>query len=166
MEMNILKEIFKAKDKAKAIGATLYPDKIILATENKVKDGFWIVTDQVSILPTDIDDSDLGEAVRKHLTLSKTDVPNPKGQVEFKQNRDRYKKAIGFRSEKQIMEGARYISIIEENSTLVISSTKNGGTSGDQKGHHYLPESIVKFPKEISNQGLAQNIKLAWSKCV
>jgi len=165
MEKNILKGIFKAKDKVRGIGATLYPDKIILATENKVKDGFWIVTEQVSILPTDIDNSELGEAVRNHLALSKTEMPNPKGKAEFKENWDRYKIAVGIKTEREIMKGARYTSIIEENSHYEITSTRNGGASGEQKGHHDLPESKVKLTREVSNLELGQQLRLAWAKC-
>jgi hypothetical protein len=86
--MKFLKAIFKSDKKLQLVGAILYPDKIIIETQNQVKDGFWIVTDKVSILPPEIEDEKLGENIIRHLELSKVNVPNPKRQDDFKKIQD------------------------------------------------------------------------------
>jgi hypothetical protein len=163
--MNFLKTIFKGDKQRQSVGAILYPDKIIIETQDQVKDGFWIVTDRISILPPDSEDEQLGENIIRHLELSKVNVPNPKGQEGFKKIRDNYKKATGLKTQKAQMDRARYLSIARENNKFEFSPTANGGASGEQRGYRYKPEENVEISQSMTPAELGQQVRMLWLRC-
>lgn len=163
--MKILKALFSGKKGLQSVGAILYPDKIIIETQHQVKDGFWIVTDKISILPPDIEDEKLGENIIRHLELSKVNVPNPKGQEGFKKIQDNYQKATGLKTQKAQMDRARYLSIARENNKVELSPTANGGASGERKGYHYKPDDKIELSQNVTLTELGQQVRIAWLRC-
>lgn len=105
-----LSMFFKKKNNKseKSIGATLYPDKIIIATKNKRDNYTWYLTDCISILPIDPSDLTLGETIIKHLENSKEQVIT---NDQIRILRENFRKAAKFKTEKAAMQDAKYVSI-------------------------------------------------------
>lgn len=85
------------KEKVLLASATLYPDKIIVETIDRVKEGFGISSTKVTILPIDTDSNLLGLIVRQHLHSTEIDLAIPK---DYKQHYTDFLKKAGFKNGK------------------------------------------------------------------
>jgi hypothetical protein len=50
------------------VGVTLFPARILIETYNQVQAGFWIATDQISWLPSEVSEEELGKVVIEGVT--------------------------------------------------------------------------------------------------
>lgn len=112
-----LKKKKPANYKALQASATLYPDKILVETTDKVKEGFGISSANVTILPIDTDSAVIGSTVRHHLSLTRTGLPIPKDYIQH--YREFLKKA-GFKTGKEHHRNALYLSISLRNHEIKI----------------------------------------------
>lgn len=65
------------------MGAILYPGRILMETQDKVRSGFWVTTYQITFSEIGIDSNEFGKLLIKHLNLSKTSLSDPK-QSDYK----------------------------------------------------------------------------------
>ncbi len=150
--------------KTKQANATLYPDKIIIATEDKTVIGYSIVSPMLTNLQNDASADNIGENVKKHLALSKIDTPPP---ANFKVQYQEFLNAAGFKNAKAHHKGARHVSIYQQDQEIIITSTINGGATGKERGFlgsKDMQPIIVSASK--SDKELGEHIKEAWLKCV
>jgi hypothetical protein len=117
--------------KTQSASATLYCDQILIATHDKTIVGYSITTTKITKLPADASTSIIGQTVRKHLSLSTTDVPAP---FDFKTMYQDFLNAAGFKNAKSHYKGARYLSIHQTDQEIVITPTRNGGATGKERG--------------------------------
>ncbi len=150
--------------KTKQANATLYPEKIIIATEDKTFIGYSIVTPMLTNLQSDASSDSIGENVKKHLGLSKIDTPAP---TDFKVQYQEFLNAAGFKNAKAHHKGARHLSICQKDQEIIITSTINGGATGQERGFlGSIDMQPIVVSASISDKELGEYIKEAWLKCV
>lgn len=66
--------IFKTRDKIQGAGATLYPDKIVIGTINRIKNSYGVVSANVTVINANEDSEALGQILRKHLHQSRDNL--------------------------------------------------------------------------------------------
>ena len=142
--------------------ATLYPDKILIHTIDRVKEGFGISSTNITILPTNIDPEALGSVTRNHLNLTKHNMPIPK---DYKQHYREFLKKAGFRSGKEHHSNALHLSIVQRQNQIVISATKNGGYTGKESGFLDLDNAKFSISADTDDSNIGNMLRKGWSKC-
>ena len=157
--MSMLSSLFSRKPKVQCVAAHLYNDKIILASQNKVRSGYWIYSDFYEVLPTTIENDSLGEKVKILATYSKQGVRNPKSKEDFKAIENKFLIAGGFKTQKASRQG-KYCNIMFENDEIEIASTINKGS----KGFNFF-EAEFRINNNVSNNELGQALRSGWAIC-
>ena len=164
--MDILK-IFKRKDNKPTIlqvGATLYPDKIIIETTDRVKEGFGISSTSISILAVGTDAGTLGQKIRHHLGLTRIGLPISK---DYKQAYNEFLNKAGFKNGKEHHKDALHLLIHQKENQITITSTRNGGYTGKSRGFLGMRDvDPIKLTDDVDNFTLGINIKKGWSNCL
>ena len=71
--MNILKKLFSnTKDVRQSISVIKYPDRIFFETYDKIINAYSTRSKEITILSSNSSDIEIGKAILKHLSLSKT----------------------------------------------------------------------------------------------
>lgn len=149
--------------KTQQANATMYLDQILIATEDKTVIGYSIATPNITKLPADATAESIGEAVRKHLSLSKIDVPVPS---DFKAMYQDFLNAAGFKNAKAHHKSARHLSIYQKGQAINITPTINGGATGKERGFLGSKDMPpIHLSVSISDKELGEQIKEAWLKC-
>ena len=165
--MNIL-NIFKQrkdtvlKDRILQASATLYPDKIIIATIDRLTSGGGISSTNITLLPHDSDPSLLGSTVRQHLSLTKENLPIPS---DWKQHYADFLKQVGFKNGKEHHKNALLLNLHQKDDTITISPTNNGGYTGKDRGFLGIKDSDININVDIDNTTLGEKINDSWAKC-
>lgn len=166
--MNLL-DLLKKKEqpeqvKTQQASATLYPEQILIATEDKTVVGYSIATPSFTILPIDATAESIGQTLRKHLSLSKNDVPAPS---DFKAMYLDFLKAAGFKNAKAHHKGAKHLSIYQKDQELIIMPTINGGATGKDRGFLGSKDMLpIHVGTTVTDNELGEQIKEAWLTCV
>ena len=146
----------------KSIGATLYPDKIIVATKNRKDLGTWYLTDVITTLPVDTENLTLGEIIIKHLHES-TELDLTYDQI--KTLRENFRRKTKLKTEKGVMQDAKYVSIFLSGKVMRFESYKNMVTKGGQKEFYRIPDSILSIPLVNDYAFIGEQLRNAWNKC-
>jgi hypothetical protein len=142
--------------------ATLYPDKILVETINRVKDAFGISSTNITILPVDVDLETLGSTIRHHLSLTKNDVSMPK---DFKKHYKDFLHRAGFKNGNEHHRNALQLSISQSQNQIRIIPTKNGGYTGKDRGFIGIKEADISIDANSDYLKLAHKIKEGWAMC-
>lgn len=159
--------MFKKKEqtvqvKTQQANATLYPDQILIATEDNTVVGYSITTPNITKLPVDAATEIIGQTVRRHLSLSKTGVPVP---TDFKAMYQDFLNAAGLKSAKAHHKAARHLSIYQKDQAISITPTINGGATGKERGFLGSKDMPpIEVNASISDKELGEQIKVAWLK--
>ncbi len=146
----------------KSIAATLYPDKIIIVTRNRKDPGTWYSTDFFTILAVDIDSLTLGRTMINHLEEStERDI----SYDQIKSIRDNFRKKSKFKTEKAVMQDAKYVSIFLLDNVIRFESYKNMVTKGGQKEFYRIPDSILALSFVNDYTFIGEHLRNAWEKC-
>lgn len=161
--MSVL-DIFKKKTKNVEIiqhaSATLYPDRILVQTYDRAKEGFWLGTTNLSFLDGGVDDGILGETVRHYMSLTKTEQPRP---TDWKLVYKLFLKATGLKTEKEQYKGAKNVGISCKGSLLTISISINGEYNGQTRG--FYGNGSLELQNDVSDAELGSHIRKAWQLC-
>ena len=163
-----LLNLFKKKEttvpkKVLQASATLYPDFILITTEDKTVVGYSITTTTITKLPVEASAETIGHLVRKHMSLSKTDVPAP---TDFKVHYKEFLHTAGFKSAKEHHKGAKFLSIYQKDDVITINPTHNGGATGKDRGFIGVKGmATVQVCSEITDAEFGEQIKAAWNTC-
>jgi hypothetical protein len=152
--------IFIPRKKIQGAGATLYPDKIVIETVNRIKNSSGVISANVTILSANEDSETLGQTLRKHLYESRDDLKE-KETGEYKD----YLKAAGFKNRNEHHKNALYLGVDQRNGKISLSPTINGGPTGKNRGFSEIKDSIV-LDTTITDKELGKQLRLGWSKCV
>lgn len=74
-------------------------------------------------------------------------------------------RAAGVRSEKAFQTGARSLTVERQGHTIRIVPSRNGGSSGDVKGFHSLPELGMSVPLDSSVDELGAAVRACFERC-
>lgn len=165
--MNIFK-IFKRQKNTQQdkivlqASATLYPDKILIETVDRVKEGFGISSTNITTLPVDTDNNTLGSTLRHHLNSTRTGLTIPK---DYKKHYQDFLNKAGFKNGKDHHKNALHLTISQRKDKIILSPTKNGGYTGKDRGFLGIKNSDIIVTANIDNSTLADKIKEGWSKC-
>lgn len=165
--MSIL-NIFKRKKEAQAkdiilqANAILYPNKILIATLDRAKEGFGISSANITTLPIDTDLEVLGSIIRHYMGLTKTGLPIPK---DYKQHYHDFLKRAGFKNGKEHHRNALLLNILQKGNQIIIGPTRNGGYTGKDRGFLGIKDSDIILNADIDNTMLGDKIKFGWTKC-
>jgi hypothetical protein len=163
--MDILRILKKKGDEQKILqaNATLYPDKILIDTTDRVKEGFGIASLNFSILPTDIDNEILGQNIRHHLSLTKTGLPIP---TDYKQAYNDFLNKAGFKNGKEHHKDALHLIIFQKGNQITISPTQNGGYTGKDRGFLGMKDvDSINVSHNVDDFALGVSIRDGWRKC-
>ena len=69
---NIFKKKEKNDETLQHVSATLYLERILIQTYDRAKEGFWIGTNNFSVISVDTDNELLGLTIRHHMNLTRT----------------------------------------------------------------------------------------------
>lgn len=150
------------RDNVLQASATLYPNKIIIETIDRVKEGFGISSTNISTLPVDTDNDTLGSTIRHHLNSTRTGLTIPK---DYKKHYQDFLDKAGFKNGKEHHKNALYLTISQRQNQIIINPTKNGGYTGKDRGFLGIKDSDINVAVDIDNSTLADKIKEGWSKC-
>lgn len=159
--MSFLSRLFKFKNTDKSVAAYLYPDKIILISQNLVKDEYWIDTNNFTKLKSVISNEVLGKEVEFLLNKSRSNVPNPKNQKEFKIISQCLKEAGEFKTIKETKINCRYCNIHLKNRIIEFSATIND----DKVGFKYFNETYDLLANS-SYEEIGKTLRDSWGKCM
>ena len=142
--------------------ATLYPDKILIETIDRVKEGFGISSINISRLPVDTDKETLGSIIRHHLNLTRPGLSRPK---DYKKHYQDFLDKAGFKNGKEHHKNALHLTISQRQNLITISPTRNGGYTGKDRGFLGIKDAHVIVNADIDNLTLGGKIKEGWTKC-
>ncbi|RZK34284.1 MAG: hypothetical protein EOO61_13860 [Hymenobacter sp.] len=143
-------------------GATLYPDKIIIETLDRVMEGFAISSAKVTVLPIGADVGLLGMTVREHMALTTADLHLPRNH---KQHYAEFLKQAGFVSGKEHHKNALRLELYQSGKTITLSPTRNGGYTGKGKGFLEIEGSKITITAEAGHAELGERLRSGWAKC-
>jgi hypothetical protein len=159
-------DIFKIHQKKPAIksaGATLYPDKIVIETVDRIKDLYGVSSVNLTVLHSNADSGLLGITLRHHLEQSRDNLKKPKNADDgYKQ----YLKAAGFKNIKEHYRNALHLMIYEEEGAISLAPTINGGPTGKTRGFANTKEEPLTLDANISDKDLGDAVRLGWARCV
>jgi hypothetical protein len=154
--MDIVKEIKRLFKKpwtdALSANVAFYPNKIIVQTLDYT-DGPMVITNKFTILPTDVSLIVLGQTLKKHLHLTEH-------CVEYNQTENAwtdYKKAAGFKTNKETYKDARLISCDQKDNIITLTPTENRYNTG----YDHRPDLNIKLPHTISDEELGLQLTKA-----
>lgn len=165
--MNIL-EIFKTGQKTRkptvlGAGATLYPDKIVIETVDRIKDSYGIISTNLTILDTNVESNLLGQTLKHHLGHSIDDLKMTKN-IDGRYTD--YLKKAGFKNRKEHHRNALHLMINQKEGKISLAPTINEGPTGKNRGFNGTKEEPVTVDSNVSDSELGDIIKLGWGKCV
>jgi hypothetical protein len=168
MRMGLL-DIFKLQSKQTAsivrqAGATLYPDKIVIQTVDRIKDLYSITSTNVTILGLKASSEFLGQTLRYHLEQSRDNIKKPKDIGD-----DRYAKflkAAGFKNRKEHHRNALHLVIGEKDGKIDLSPMINRGPTGKKGGFYNTQHQPLVVDVKVSDTELGDALRLGWTKCV
>lgn len=162
--MNILKKLFSnTKDVRQSISVIKYPDRIFFETYDKIINAYSTRSKEITILSSNSSDIEIGKAILKHLSLSKT-IKKLSDETR-KENYEIYKKITGLKSMKAQMKDSLCVNIYRQNNEIEFSPTVNGGTTGDRKGYHFSDEGKIAIENNEDFELIGKSLRLALEKC-
>jgi len=133
---------FKKEKKIKQLVVAVdYPDKVVFETYFQLESWVWTRTDILTIETKPISVGKISDLVLEHLKLSKSVKEK---QIDFTKMQENYKKLTGFSSIKKQMLNSRSVNICRDNDLITFEPTRNGGTSGKDKGYTPILEKKIE----------------------
>ncbi len=152
----------KSASSVQDANAILYPNKILIATIDKVKEGFGISSSKITFLPIDSELELLGKTLRHHLSLTEIDLPIPD---DYKKHYADFLKAAGFKNAKEHHKDALLLMVGQKDNIITIQPTKNGGATGRNRGFLGFKCPNIILDAIINDSELGEKIRFAWTKC-
>jgi hypothetical protein len=143
------------------VSAFLLRDRYFIYPNKQTTAGLWVAQPDFMCLPLDASPESIGCAILASLAQSHGTVPHPSDWSALSKPR---LAAAGVRSERAFMAGASLVEI-ERGERLIFNSTRNGGSSGDDRGFVRLPEGQVTLPLDSVSQVVGEVFLKALGEC-
>lgn len=136
-------------------------DRYFVYPKKRTSEGVWLASEDFVSLPLHASVEDLGNAVLGALAQSHGVLPHPEAWAGLSKPR---LSAAGVRSEKAFMQGARLVEVTLMNE-MILTPTRNGGASGEQRGFAQRPDSDLNLPADSSPTEVGQALLAAFGHC-
>jgi CDI immunity protein len=124
--------------------------------------GLRIGTEPIQVLPHDAAVSDLGKALQKAMSAAKEGVTHP---TDWKAQLEPLLQCGKIRSWNALQKSAKMCEVEALDRELRITPSRNGGTSGPDKGYHPIGEQAVVLPLNCSDEELGNAVLQALVLC-
>lgn len=141
------------------------PFGYIIHPESRTVDGIWVFHGPVERLSNEVGVSALGSSVFNALSVSCVDIPNPEDWKAFNNEAKTLLNEQGVSSFMAIHKSGRLVSAKSDGEHICLTPTKNGGTSGDDRGYHDLSEIAISVSCFCTAAELGRAIKCALTLC-
>src|SRR5260221_5844462 len=132
-----------------------WPEKILVHALARTGAGFYINAEPWMTLPSNVNHAILGSAIREALLAFQPNVPIPDYRsLAWRALRLARVRAVGVRSERQFMSDSKLAGISTLGQNLRLIPTRNGGSTGPDRGYRDLPDGIIEVPLTIDTEGL------------
>jgi hypothetical protein len=105
----------------------------------------------------------LGEALQKALAAAGEGVPHP---TDWKAHLQPLLQCVKIRSWNALQKSAKMCDVEALTGELRITPSRNGGTSGPDKGYHPITDQIIVLPLGCSDEELGAAVVRALTYCV
>jgi hypothetical protein len=134
----------------------------VIRPESRTISGVWIGWEPVQVLTCETDMTSLAQAIQSALATSREGVAHP---VDWKAVSQPLFKAAKIKSWNALQNSAKMVGIEMSDAELRIVPSRNGGTSGDDKGYHSLPEKAIVLTAGCSEEQLGSALSQALEFC-
>ncbi len=144
----------------KSVEAIQYPDKLVISTRNQIDDYTWYTTDDITLLPPNASKLEIGNYILAHLNASKRQESLV---TDFKKIRESYRKILKKKSEKEVIQNAKYVSVFLDRSVIRFEPKK---TRLSKLTFYNLPERIIEIDINSDSVTIAEKLKESWNNCI
>ncbi len=134
----------------------------IIQPESLTTNEMWIGGEPVQVLPCETDMTTLGQAIQNALAASQDGVAHP---TDSKAVLQPLFKGAKIKSWNALQKSAKMVSIEMSAAELRMVPSRNGGTSGDDKGYNHLPEKAIVLAAGCSPEQLGSALSQALELC-
>jgi hypothetical protein len=134
----------------------------VIQTECRTTAGVWIGSEPVQVLANESDIATVAQAVRIALAASRDGVAHP---TDWKAVLQPHLNGAKIKSWSAFQKSAKMVGIEMSGAELRIVPSRNGGTSGDDKGYHPLPEAAIVLATGCSDAELGSALRQALELC-
>jgi hypothetical protein len=134
----------------------------IVQPNSKTTAGFYIGTEPIELLPSDVSDGDLGAAIRRALNASQTGIAVPTNR---KADLEPLFQLARIRNWNELQKTATMCEIESAGNEFRITPSSNGGAIGPNKGYHSLIHQTISLPFTCTDQDLSAAVRQAIEHC-
>jgi hypothetical protein len=117
-------------------------------------------------MPSNATHALVGSAILEALLAFQPSVPVPDYRSpEWKAHQLALFRAAGVKSARQFESGSKAVLIETARKNLHFTPSRNGGSTGPNKGHHFLLERMVETPLGIDPEALGLTLAEVWARC-
>lgn len=142
--------------------AYLLKDRWLIHPTSKTTSGLVIASAPFQAIPADSDLAVLGIAIRVALATSSDGVPHP---TDWKGISSSRLTAAGVKTEATFQRNSKLVAVNRIGAEIVFTPTRNGGSSGGDKGFHKIDDRAVVASIGISDESLGQKVHDALADC-
>jgi len=126
--------------------------------------GPWLASEPAVLLAIDSTSQELGEAVLSALKPGALAVTAPLSG-DYRATHAPLLAVAKVRSWSALQRRARLCEVWHRGVEVVVEPTRNGGTGGENRGYHPLPEHAIKLGSRCSEAELGVAVRSAFERC-
>ena len=130
----------------------------------KTADGLWVASEPSALLAIDSTPQALGEVVLNALASGGLDVATP-SSGGYRAMHAPLLAVAKVASWTALQRSASFCGVWHRGVEIVVEPTLNGGTHGDKRGYHPLPEHAVRADVHCSAADLGVAVRSAFERC-
>jgi hypothetical protein len=138
-----------------------FSNHLVVCPVSATTAGIRVAVEPFQVLPSSVSPIDLGAAVRRALTQSRKDVPQP---TDWKALALPRLAAAGVKAEAAFQKKSQFVSAEFNGTVLKITPYRNAGAAGATKGFEAAVEH-EEIVKEMSSESLGNAAFLAFEFC-
>jgi hypothetical protein len=141
------------------------PERIVIGAKARTVHRAYFGTEWW-VMPVNATPAKLGSAIRRALLAFHADAPQPDFRAAgWKALSKARLHAAGVTSEGKYIKGSKLVHIDAASDSLVFTPTRNGGTTGPDKGYEELAAKMaVSLRADDNHLGVA--LTEAWARCI
>jgi hypothetical protein len=134
----------------------------VIQPQSRTTAGLWIASEPVKVLASETDIATVAQSVRIALAASRDGVAHP---TDWKAVLQPLLNGAKIKSWNAMQKSAKMVGIEMSDDELRVVPSRNGGTSGNDKGYHSLTETAIVLPPGCSDEELGSALSQALVLC-